>query len=427
MQFIDNVEITVKSGDGGNGIVSYRREKHIPRGGPSGGNGGRGGNVVLVADRQLSTLIDLRLKKNYRAEKGGSGGSNDKTGKQGDDLILKVPVGTIVTNLDENKVIADLTEDGEKFIVAEGGAGGRGNACFRSSVLQTPHFAEKGEPTFPVNIRLELKLIADVGLIGYPNVGKSTIISMVSAAKPKIADYPFTTIVPNLGVVRVGVDRSFVIGDMPGLIDGAAEGLGLGHLFLKHIERTRLLVHVIDVTGLSGRNPLEDFDNINKELKKYSEKVFAYPQIVALNKTDVTGTEETVRLLKEDLLGRGYSVHIISAATNKGLSELISDISQRLETLPKHETEIEKVRVYTLPKKAPKYQIHKNSDAEYVITGREVEVLIKRSDLENEYSLRRVTKQLEGLGLFDDLRKEGCRHGDTVIIGELVFEFDDNM
>lgn len=427
MQFIDNVEITVKAGDGGNGIVSYRREKHIPRGGPSGGNGGRGGNVVLVADRQISTLIDIRLKKNYKAGRGGDGGSNDKTGKQGDDVILKVPVGTIVTNLDENKVIADLTEDGEKFIVAEGGAGGRGNACFKSSVLQTPHFAEKGEPTFPINIKLELKLIADVGLIGYPNAGKSTIISMVSAAKPKIADYPFTTLVPNLGVVRIGVDRSFVIGDMPGLIEGAAEGLGLGHLFLKHIERTRLLVHVVDLTGISGRDPLKDFDIINEELKKYSEKVASYPQIAVLNKCDVTGTEETACILKEDLEKRGYSVHVISAATNFGLKELMDEISQKLETLPKHETEIEKVRVFTLPKKAPKYQIHKNSDGEFAVTGKEVEVLIRRSDLQNEYSLRRVTKQLEGMGLFDDLRKAGCNHGDTVIIGMFVFEFDENM
>ncbi len=427
MNFIDNVEIIVKAGDGGNGIVSYRREKHIPRGGPSGGNGGRGGNVVLVADRQLSTLIDFRLKKNYKAGRGGDGGSNDKTGKQGEDLILKVPVGTIVTNIDEGIIIADLTVDGEKFVVAEGGAGGRGNASFRNSVLQTPHFAEKGEPTYPINILLELKLIADVGLIGYPNAGKSTIISMISAAKPKIADYPFTTIVPNLGVVRVDVEKSFVVGDMPGLIEGAAEGQGLGHLFLKHIERTRLLVHVIDVTGISGRDPLDDFDSINNELKKYSEKVAKYPQIVALNKIDVTGTEETVSKLKENLESRGYSVHTISAATNVGLKELVGDIANRLETLPKHEIEVEKVKVFTLPKSVPKYQIHKNDMAEYVVTGREIETLIRRNDLENEYSLRRVTKQLDAKGLFDDLRKAGCKHGDNVIIGNFVFEFDENF
>lgn len=423
MNFIDNVEITVKAGDGGNGIVSYRREKHIPRGGPSGGNGGRGGNIILKADKQISTLIDIRLKKNYKAGRGGDGGSNDKTGKQGEDLTLKVPVGTIVTNLDEDKVIADLTEHGEEFIVAEGGFGGRGNACFRSSILQTPHFAEKGEPTFPINIKLELKLIADVGLIGYPNAGKSTIISMISAAKPKIADYPFTTLVPNLGVVRVGVDKSFVIGDMPGLIEGAAEGQGLGHLFLKHIERTGLLVHVIDVTGISGRDPLNDFDSINNELKKYSEKVAAYPQIVVLNKIDVTGTEETVEALKKDIEGKGYKVFLVSAATNNGLDPLVNHIASELEKLPKHEIEVEKVKVYTLPKKGPKYQIHKNDLNEFVVTSREVEILVKRSDLENEYSLRRLTKQLEELGLFDDLRKAGCVEGDTVIIGNLVFDF----
>lgn len=427
MNFVDSLEITIKAGDGGNGLVAFRREKHIPRGGPSGGNGGNGGNVILIADSRVSTLIDLRFKQNYKAPRGGDGGNNDKTGKQGDDLVIKVPIGTIVTDVEEDKIIADLTEHGQEFIVAYAGYGGRGNACFKSAILQTPRFAEKGEPTYPLRVKLELKLIADVGIIGYPNVGKSTIISRISAAKPKISDYPFTTLVPNLGVVRVDVDKSFVVADMPGLIDGAAEGLGLGHMFLRHIERTRILMHVIDVTGFSGRDPLTDFDNINSELASYSEKIAKYPQIVVLNKTDIYGTEEITNTIYEDLTAKGYEVFKISAVTGDGLDPLIRAISNKLERIPRVETKIEPVKVYQVKKGQPKYQIHKNDENEFVVTGREIETMIKRADLDNEYSLRRVTKQLEATGLFDDLRKEGCEHGDTVIVLNLVFEFDENM
>ena len=254
MQFVDQVEITIKAGDGGNGMVAYRHEKFMPRGGPSGGNGGKGGSVIIQAEARINTLVDLRYKRNYRAERGGDGGPNDRHGKDADDLLLKVPVGTLVYRSDTDQLVADLAHDAQQVIAAKGGKGGRGNASFSTSTLQTPKFAEKGEPTDEIPIRLELKLLADVGLVGYPSVGKSTLISMISAAKPKIADYPFTTLVPNLGVVKIG-DAGFVVADMPGLIEGAHEGAGLGHQFLRHIERTRLLVHLIDVSGFSGPRP----------------------------------------------------------------------------------------------------------------------------------------------------------------------------
>ena len=426
MKFIDSVEITVKSGDGGNGIVSYRREKHIPRGGPSGGNGGNGGDVIIIADDKINTLVDLKYKKDYKAGRGGDGGSNDKTGKQGNDLIIKVPIGTIITDVDAGLIIADLTEDKETFIAAHGGDGGRGNASFKTSTLQTPKFAEKGVPTDPRRIKLELKLLADVGLVGYPNVGKSTLISRISAATPKVADYPFTTLVPNLGVVRLGFEKSFVVADMPGLIEGAADGLGLGHMFLKHIERTRILIHLVDISPYSGRDCTEDFDSINKELQNYSEKIASLPQIIALNKCDLQESKELSSNVFDMLKKRGYEVFQISAVTGEGIEPLLYRVSDLLDSIPKTKTDIEEIKVFSIEKKGPKYQIFKE-DGEFFVVGKEIENLIKRADLNNEYSLRRLTKQLESTGLFDDLRTEGCEHGDTVIILDFVFEFDDNF
>ncbi|HOM72630.1 MAG TPA: GTPase ObgE, partial [Armatimonadota bacterium] len=270
MQFVDQVEIHVKAGDGGNGIVAFRREKYIPRGGPAGGDGGRGGDVIIQADEALNTLVDLRYKRNYKAERGGDGGSNNKTGRDGNSLVIRVPVGTIIRDKETGKVIADLVEHEQSAVVAEGGRGGHGNAHFATSTLQTPRFAENGDPGEELDLVLELKLLADVGLVGFPNVGKSTLISRMSAAKPKIADYPFTTLAPNLGVVRVNEFKSFVMADMPGLIEGAHLGAGLGHQFLRHIERTRLLVHILDVSGATGRDPLHDFDVINDELVSFN-------------------------------------------------------------------------------------------------------------------------------------------------------------
>ncbi len=424
MKLIDSAEITVKSGNGGNGIVSFRREKHIPRGGPSGGNGGKGGDVILKAKAGLNTLIDLRLKKEYRAGRGGDGGSNDKSGKNGEDLIINVPLGTIVTDILRDRVIADLTEDGDTFTVCRGGDGGRGNASFRSSVLQTPKFAEKGEITDPLAIRLELKLLADVGLVGFPNAGKSTLISRISAARPRIADYPFTTITPNLGVVRIDYERSFVVADMPGLIEGASQGQGLGHTFLKHIERTRLLAHLIDASGLSGRDPIEDYNIINKELSDFSPKVAALPQIAVLTKTDIAGNPAGE--IKKELEALGKRVFEISSVTGEGIDALLGYISETLDSIPKSRPETQPVKVYKVEKEEAGYQIVKNDMNEFVVIGKHIENLVKKSDLDNEYSLRRLTKQLEGTGLYDDLRQKGCRHGDTVIIHNFVFEFDEN-
>lgn len=425
MQFVDQVDIFIKGGDGGDGIVAFRREKYVPRGGPSGGNGGRGGSVIIRADGKLNTLVDLRYKKHYHAERGGNGGPNDKHGKDGDDLILRVPVGTIITDAQSGRLIADLAHDGQQCVAAKGGQGGRGNASFASSTNQTPKFAEKGEPTDEVHLTLELKLLADVGLVGYPNVGKSTLISRVSSAKPKIADYPFTTIVPNLGVVSID-GRSFVVADMPGLIEGAHEGVGLGHLFLRHIERTRLLVHLIDVSGFSGREPMHDFDSINEELKSHSERLAALPQIVALNKSDMPAAREIVDGLKPELESRGLEVFEVSALTGHGLQPLLYRIADRLDELPREEyTPIEEVARFTVDTVEESWEVRKVHEHEYVVEGRPVEMLVRRTDISNEYALRRLHRQLEKMGAIKRLRDLGARDGDAVKIADMEFDFVD--
>ncbi|MCE5197381.1 MAG: GTPase ObgE [Armatimonadota bacterium] len=425
MQFVDQVEIAIKSGDGGNGIVAFRKEKFIPRGGPSGGNGGKGGDVVLVADAKLSTLVDLRYKKHYKAERGADGGANDRSGKQGEDLVLKVPVGTIVYRTDTGRMLADLTHDGQRVVVQNGGKGGLGNAAFATSTLQTPKFAEKGEPTDEIPITLELKLLADVGLVGYPSVGKSTLISKISAAKPKIADYPFTTLVPNLGVVAIG-DKSFVVADMPGLIEGAHTGAGLGHQFLRHIERTRLLVHIIDVSGFSGRDPIHDFDSINDELRAHSEKLAGLPQIIALNKVDYPEAPAIIEQLKPDLEGRGYEVFEISALTGQGVQPLLYRVAAKLDELPHEELEPEQEVVrFTVSPDHEQWDVRKVGEGEFVIEGRSVEMLVRRTDISNEYALRRMHKQLDKMGVISRLRELGAKHGDTVRIRDLELEFHD--
>ena len=425
MQFVDQVEIIIKAGDGGHGMVSFRREKYIPRGGPDGGNGGKGGSVILRADVKLNTLVDLRYKKHYKAARGGDGGSNDKHGKNGKDLRLRVPVGTMVYNSETGRLLADLTIDGQKFVAGKGGAGGRGNASFSTSTLQTPKFAEKGEPTEEKPLKLELKLLADVGLIGYPSVGKSTLISRISAAKPKIADYPFTTLVPNLGVVKVD-DKSFVVADMPGLIEGAHTGAGLGHQFLRHIERTRLLVHLIDVSGYSVRNPEHDFDIINEELKEHSEKLAALPQIVALNKADMPESREIVENLKPKLESRGLEVFEISALTGHGLQPLLYKIAEKLDELPREEEQpVDRVVRFTAEREENEWDVKKTGEKEFVIEGRVVEVMVMRTDINNEYALRRMHRQLDKMGVIKRLRELGAQHGDTVKIRDLEFDFHD--
>lgn len=424
MQFVDEVEIVVKAGDGGNGIVAFRREKYVPRGGPSGGNGGRGGNVVIRASRSLNTLVDLRYRKSYKAQRGEDGGPNDKHGANGKDLVIKVPVGTVVTETDSGRKLADLVEDGQKYVAAKGGEGGRGNASFATSTVQTPKFAEKGEPTEPVRLTLELKLIADVGIIGYPSVGKSTLISRISSAKPKIADYPFTTLVPNLGVVRVE-DRSFVVADMPGLIEGAHDGAGLGHQFLRHIERTRLLVHVIDVSGLSGRDPAADFDAINAELLAHSEKLAALPQIAALNKVDMPGAAEIAAVVRANLEEKGLAVHEISALTGTGIQALLYHVANSLDSLPREEEVQSKVAHITVEPEEDRWEARKVGENEFVVEGRPVERIVLRTDTSNEHALRYMHRQLDRMGVIQKLRTLGAKHGDLVQIKGLEFDFWD--
>ena len=423
--FIDEVEITVEGGRGGNRAVSFRREKYIPAGGPDGGDGGDGGDVYLVADENLNTLVDLRYKKRYRAGDGEPGTGKKQFGKRGEDLIIYVPVGTLVYD-EVNRLLGDLTEHNQSLLVAAGGRGGRGNARFTTPQRQAPNFAEKGEKGQLVNLRLELKLLADVGLIGYPNVGKSTLLSSMSNAKPKIANYPFTTLVPNLGVVSVEPGKSFVMADLPGLIEGAAEGLGLGHQFLKHVERTRLLVHVVDLSGSEGRDPVDDVQTINRELAAYNPHLAQLPQILCANKIDLLGDrwEEALARLMERL--GDVEVLPISAATGQGVQELKYRIYSELQKLkaPKAVASTEEIYVHRPRARRPSLQEFTvvKRDGAFVVEGPGIEHFLERVDLENKDALRYFSRRLEQAGIIAALKEAGATDGDTVIIGD--FEFD---
>ena len=442
----DEEKIMVKAGDGGNGAVSFRREKYVPRGGPAGGDGGKGGDVILEADSNMSTLLDFRYQQRYEAGRGTNGSSKDMHGKDAVDLVMKVPIGTVATDIDTGRVLADLTKHGDRTVIAEGGLGGRGNAKFASSTHQAPLFSENGEPGVQLNVKLELKLLADVGLIGFPNVGKSTLIASISAAKPKIADYPFTTLVPNLGVVRVDYERTFVVADIPGLIEGASEGVGLGHQFLRHIERNRLLVHLLDLSGTTGRDPLEDYEIINRELANYSEHLAALPQLVAINKVDVADPEE-VDLLEEELNKRItpvypegaeftgaeplQSIFRISAATQVGLQELIFAIADRLARLPRPvepDPELVRITVDKLKQRRRdrRWFATKDEDAGvFVIQGPGLERLVAMTNMENEAAVSRLQRTLDRSGVVNKLRAIGVKQGDTVRIGTIEFDFID--
>lgn len=422
--FLDEVEFTVKGGDGGDGVVSFRREKYIDKGGPDGGDGGDGGNVVLKVDEGLNTLSDYRYQKFREAEKGTNGSGSNMRGRNGNDLILRVPPGTIVYDADTGEFLADLTEKGQEFIVARGGKGGRGNARFKKATRQVPRFAEKGLPGETRKIRLELKLLADVGLVGFPNVGKSTLISVVSEARPKIASYHFTTLTPVLGVVNLGDYRSFVMADIPGLIEGAHQGVGLGFDFLKHVERTRLLVHVLDISGIEGRDPLEDFKLINNELEQYNEELAKRPQIVALNKIDLLPDEEEIRRVSAELNKMGYEVFPISAATKKGIKELIYRIAEILDELPLPETSVEEKVVIRPDFTAEKdIEVKRLAADLYEVTGRLVEETIQKTDFSNEAAVKRMLRVLQHHGLYDILKENNLKDGDTVQIGPMSFEY----
>lgn len=331
MKFIDEARVYVKAGDGGRGCVSFRREKYVPKGGPDGGNGGRGGDVIFLADNRLASLLDFRYKREYEAERGQHGMGSLCSGKNGEDLVIKVPVGTVIKELETGELLADLTADGQEYVCCKGGRGGKGNAHFATSTHQTPRFAQPGEPGTESHLQLELKLLADVGIIGFPNVGKSTLISHISAAKPKVADYPFTTLIPNLGIVKFGDFGGYVVADIPGLIEGAHEGKGLGIKFLRHIERTKIFIHIIDISPFTERDPLHDFEIVNNELKSFNPELALRPQVVALNKVDITEAKERVPELLKFFKDLGIKVFMISAATGEGLKELVNYVGQQVE------------------------------------------------------------------------------------------------
>lgn len=427
--FVDQVEIEVQAGNGGNGAVTFRKEKHVPRGGPSGGDGGRGGSIVLEVAPHLSTLLDFRYKRHYRAARGGDGQSKNMSGQDGADLVLQVPPGTVVYDRDTGERLADLTVPGERAVVARGGVGGKGNAQFTTSVHQAPKFAEKGEPGEHRWLRLELKLLADVGLLGYPNVGKSTLIAAVSAARPKIADYPFTTLVPNLGVVYVEPHKSFVMADLPGLIEGAHEGVGLGHQFLRHVERTRVLAHLLDVSGLTGRDPLEDFRALNRELALYSERLAALPQVVVLNKIDVAADPAQVDRVEATLRAEGHAVFRISAATRQGIEPLLYHLWEQLEEARRQEPRQPAEPVVQI--RAPRaedyrrWEVRQTAPDEWVVEGKGMERLVAMTDLNNEHAVRRLQRTLERSGVHRKLKQLGAKDGDTVRIGSAEFDYED--
>ena len=422
--FTDYVKITAKAGNGGNGAISFRHEKYVAAGGPDGGDGGKGGDIYFVVDQDANTLIDFRYKKKFKAENGNNGEGARRFGKSGEDLYIKVPIGTIIKDAKTERVLADLSEKNQKALILHGGRGGKGNSNFATATRQAPRFAQDGEDGEEKELILELKLLADVGLIGFPNVGKSTLLSIVTDAKPKIADYHFTTLDPNLGVVKKEYGESFVIADIPGVIEGASEGIGLGTQFLRHIERTRLL-HVIDVSGSEGRNPVEDFYTINNELKKYSQKLSERKQIIVANKIDSMQDESLYKNLEKLAKEKGLEIFKISAATNTGIKELIIHVSQVLKTLPK-ENLIEisnEEKLYTLEDEEP-FTITMDGKT-YVVNGPAVEKLMKRVNLNDNESMYYFHKTLDELGVSQRLKEMGIKDGDSVTIAGWELEWED--
>ena len=419
--FIDKARIYVEAGNGGDGMSSFRREKFVEKGGPNGGNGGRGGNVILRADNSLNTLIDFRYKRKFIAKRGDKGGISNMTGHRGEDVIIKVPLGTVVRDDETNIMIADLTEDGQEFVAAKGGRGGKGNACYATSTKRAPTFAEKGEPGTKGWLRLELKLLADVGLVGYPSVGKSSIISRGSAARPEIAAYHFTTLTPVLGVVRLSEEQSFVLADIPGLIEGAAEGVGLGHDFLRHIERTKVLLHVVDVSGCEGRDPIEDFEKINHELEAYSAKLARRKQLVVANKMDLPDSADNFVLLKEYVEAKGYEIMPVSAATGEGLQDLMWkawEMARQYVAEPEEE-------IGVIDEGDPdSFEIIRGAeDADFEVKGKNIERLVAMTNFDNEEALYRFQLIWKRLKIEEALLEAGIQEGQTVRILDMVFNY----
>jgi GTP-binding protein len=426
MKFIDQVSIYAEAGKGGDGVVAFRREAHVPKGGPAGGDGGKGGSVIFEATNSLTTLLDLRYNREYKARAGGNGMAKKMHGADADDLIIKVPVGTVVTDEDHERIICDLVKDGQRAVVCKGGRGGRGNARFATSRNPAPKICENGEPGEKKNLKVELKLLADVGLVGFPSVGKSTLLSVVSKARPKIADYHFTTIVPNLGVVQVKDGRSFVMADLPGLIEGASQGKGLGHQFLRHIERCRVIVHVIDMSGSEGRDPYEDYMQINKELGEYKYGLLERPQIIVANKMDLDPAEENLAEFQKKV-GEDVKIYPIIAPIHEGLDALLYAIGDALDKAPISSMEEEEDTVlYSYEDEdVPPFEIHNEGNGYFVVTGEKVERLVQMAALYTDDGFNRFARQIRNMGVDEGLRIAGAKDGDTVRIYDFEFTFSD--
>jgi GTP-binding protein len=423
--FIDTAKIHIKAGDGGNGVVSFHRERHVPDGGPDGGDGGNGGNVIFIVNSNMMTLMDYRYKARLHAQNGQNGRGANMTGKTGEDLCLEVPPGTLIKDAETGEVLVDLTVHNQKAVLANGGRGGKGNARFSTSTRRAPKFAQMGEKGEERSLILELKSIADVGLVGFPNVGKSTMLSVLTSAHPKIADYPFTTLSPNLGVVKWH-ERSFVLADIPGLIEGAHEGAGLGHDFLRHIERTRMLVHVVDASGIEGRDPVQDYHKINFELNSFSKKLSKLPQVVAANKSDLPGSYDNFERLKAELEPEGVAVVVVSAATNNGFDELLNKIFAILDQMPVAEETSDTPMELNV---SIKYSLNtfevKREGHMYIVSGPAVDKLMRSVNLDDRESLGFFQKMCKQRGIIDELKRKGIVQGDTVRIGGVEFEYSE--
>ncbi|ARJ37805.1 GTPase ObgE [Sporosarcina sp. P21c] len=428
--FVDHVKVFVKGGDGGDGMVSFRREKYIANGGPSGGDGGKGADVIFIVDEGLRTLMDFRYQRHFKADRGEHGQSKNMHGRSGKHMIVKVPPGTVVKDAETETIIADLVEHGQQAVIARGGRGGRGNSRFVTPQNTAPELSEKGEPGVSKDIILELKVLADVGLVGFPSVGKSTLLSVVSSAKPKIADYHFTTLVPNLGMIETDDHRTFVMADLPGLIEGAHEGIGLGHQFLRHIERTRVIVHVIDMSGLEGREPFEDYQTINKELEQYNMRLTERPQIIVANKMDMPDAQDNLEAFKEALGDEEIQVFPISALTRTGLDPLLYAILDLLETTPEFpmltdadEEEASNSVLYKHESTGPDFIISRDDDGAFMLSGYTLERLFQMTDFNFDQSVRKFSRQMRGMGIDEALRERGAKNGDIVRIMSYEFEF----
>ncbi|WIV18464.1 MULTISPECIES: GTPase ObgE [Paenibacillus] len=428
--FVDKAKIYVKGGDGGDGLVSFRREKYVPEGGPAGGDGGRGGSVIFRVDEGLRTLMDFRYQRHFKAKRGEKGRNKSQHGANAEDMIVRIPPGTVVTDEDTGEILADLTRHGQQVVIARGGRGGRGNIRFATPKNPAPELAENGEEGEERYIVLEMKVMADVGLVGFPSVGKSTLLSVVSGAKPKIGAYHFTTITPNLGVVEVGEGRSFVMADLPGLIEGASEGVGLGHEFLRHVERTRVIIHVVDMSGSEGRDPFEDWVKINDELRQYNEKLMSRPQIVAANKMDMPESEENLAAFTKKVKEVRPDIEIlpISSLTRQGIKELLYKAADLLDSIPEElvveeVAEVNERKVYKLEKAEDEGFTIVRENEMFVVHSAKIERMMKRMQLNSHEAIMKLARTLRYMGVDDELRKRGAKDGTIVRIADFEFEF----